>query len=164
MLGEKMRSVIVISGCIIVIVSFVYKKSFKPKTKKDFLKVLQMHLVGKKWGKAIDLALEILDKYTLDTEEMITVLFTISNSYYKLTEYELAVNYYEKAFEKLFSYEKKFHYAECLIWAIDCLIKLGRNTEAKSLYNKIVNGIEDKKEIKKLNIFAKNNNLITESN
>ncbi|GLC30057.1 tetratricopeptide repeat protein [Clostridium omnivorum] len=157
-----MRSVIVISGCIIVIASFIYKKSYKPKTKNDYMKVLEMHLVGKRWKRAIDLALEILDKFTLDTEEMITVLFTISNSYYKLKEYELAVNYYEKTFEKLFSYEKKFHYAEGLVWTIDCLIKLGRNTDAKSLYNKIVNEIEDKKEIKRLNIFAKNNNLIAE--
>lgn len=157
-----MRRVIVISGCIIVIASFIYKKSYKPKTKNDFMKVLQMYFASKKWEKAIDLALEILDKFTLETEEMITVLLTISDSYYKLGKYELAVNYYEKVFEKLFSYEKKFHYAECLIWAMDCLIKLGRNAEAKSLYNKIVDGIEDKKGIRKLNIFAKNNNLIEE--
>lgn len=160
MTGILIKNLTVLLGCIIFIVLWFLKYKRSLKTKKDYMKRSELYYTSKKWLNTIDLEIKALSKFEFTTEEEIIILFIIANSYYELKEYNLAVEYYEKAFEYTFSCNKEYYYADSFIFALESLINLGRINEAKKLFFKITYNKDSKKEFKKLFKFAEKNNLV----
>jgi tetratricopeptide (TPR) repeat protein len=105
--GKLIRNLIVILGYIILIVLWFLKYKKRLKSKKDYMKRAELYYTSKKWLRAIDLGNNALSKFQVSSEEEITILLIIANSYYGLKEYNLAIDYYEKAFKYTFSLNKE---------------------------------------------------------
>lgn len=158
--GKLIRNLIVILGYIILIVLWFLKYKKRLKSKKDYMKRAELYYTSKKWLSAIDLGNNALSKFQVSSEEEITILLIIANSYYGLKEYNLAVDYYEKAFKYTFSLNKEYHYTDSFMYALEVLINLGRINDAKELFYKITLNKESDKKFSKLFKFAEKNNLI----
>lgn len=152
-----LKKLMVIILLIVYILYYFRKNNIKPVTQKQYMKKINLYYSKKKWEKTINLSVEALNKFKLNTEEKIYVNLTIANCYYELHQYSSALDYYNVAFELTFSYNKKYNYAESFLYAIDTLIRLDMFIEAKNLYHKIISNAENISEFKKLIKFAEKN-------
>ncbi|GFP74302.1 hypothetical protein [Clostridium fungisolvens] len=160
MTESYMRGIVV--GIIIVIYAtfYIINRAKKPKNKEQYIRKIQMYYARKNMKKTIELSMEALNRFQLDIEDKVTVLIAIANSNYELKNYVDAIMYYNEAFNITFIHKKEYHYSECFIYALDCLIKLDKLEKAKALFNKIIYSKEENKEFRKLIVFAKKNSLI----